>query len=146
MRAAQTIQHHMIWRTPCSLHRFIATAKVPSSPILSPWWWRCYVPLKCQFLQEPRDVISQETALFIVTAVSTSILTLSTNLKYYLKIRLKMKSKAIPVTGPRGQRGMRCWESQTVGPQMAVRMSAISACCTLPPINNFWCSFLLEAE
>jgi hypothetical protein len=42
---------------------------------LSPWWWRRYVPLKRQFLQEPQGITSQKTPFFIVTAVETSNLT-----------------------------------------------------------------------
>jgi hypothetical protein len=34
--------------------------------ILLHWWWRRYVPLKCQFLQEPHGVTSQKTTFFIV--------------------------------------------------------------------------------
>jgi hypothetical protein len=39
---------------------------------LSPWWWRCYIPPKRRFLQEPHGITSQKTAFFIVTAVKTS--------------------------------------------------------------------------
>jgi hypothetical protein len=42
---------------------------------LSPCWWRCYVPPKRRFLQEPNGVTSQKTIFFIVTAVETSNLT-----------------------------------------------------------------------
>jgi hypothetical protein len=31
----------------------------------SPWWWRRYVPMKCQFLQEPHNVTSQKMAFFV---------------------------------------------------------------------------------
>jgi hypothetical protein len=44
-------------------------------PLLSPWWWRSYIPAKHRFLQEPHVVTSQKTAYFIVTAVKTSNLT-----------------------------------------------------------------------
>jgi hypothetical protein len=33
---------------------------------LSHWWWRWYVPPKCQFLQEQHGVVSQKMAFFIV--------------------------------------------------------------------------------
>jgi hypothetical protein len=42
---------------------------------LSPWWWRCQVPPKRRFLQEPHDITSQKMAFFIVTTVKTSNLT-----------------------------------------------------------------------
>jgi hypothetical protein len=42
---------------------------------LSPWWWWCYVPPKCWFLQEPRGIWSQKTAFFIVTTIRMSNLT-----------------------------------------------------------------------
>jgi hypothetical protein len=43
---------------------------------LSPWWWRRWVPPKRRFIQDPHDVTSLKTALFIVTAVKISNLTL----------------------------------------------------------------------
>jgi hypothetical protein len=58
------------------VHRLLVTANVvPSSPILSPWWWRRYVPLKRQFLQEQHSLSSQKMEFFIVTAVKTTNLT-----------------------------------------------------------------------
>jgi hypothetical protein len=48
-----------------SMRRLLVTANVvPSSPILSPWWWRHEVPLKRRLLQEPHDATSQKTAFF----------------------------------------------------------------------------------
>jgi hypothetical protein len=45
------------------MRRLLVTANVPSSP-LSPWWWRCYVPPKHRFFQEPHVITSQKTAFF----------------------------------------------------------------------------------
>jgi hypothetical protein len=48
-----------------SVRRLLVTASVvPSSPILSPWWRRRYVPPKRRFLQEPQGVTSQNTPFF----------------------------------------------------------------------------------
>jgi hypothetical protein len=39
----------------------LVTANViPSSPILSPWWWRRYVPPKRPFLREPQELLSHD--------------------------------------------------------------------------------------
>jgi hypothetical protein len=48
---------------------------VSGSPILITVMMERYVPPKRQFLQEPRDVTSQKTTFFIVTAAKTSNLT-----------------------------------------------------------------------
>jgi hypothetical protein len=67
-------------------HLLVTPNVVPSSHILhshrrenlkfhiflSPWWWRRYFSQKHRFLQEPQGVISQKTALFLVTAVNIS--------------------------------------------------------------------------
>jgi hypothetical protein len=45
--------------------QFLVIANVvPSSLILSSWWWRRYIPPKFRFLQEPHGVTSQKTAFF----------------------------------------------------------------------------------
>jgi hypothetical protein len=50
--------------------RLLVTANVvPSSPFLSPWWRRHYVPPKHRFLQEPHDVTSQKTAFLLIILV-----------------------------------------------------------------------------
>jgi hypothetical protein len=70
-----TMKNGAFWDvTPCGsckyivflrrVRRLLVTANIPSSPILSPWWWRCPVPPKHQFLQEPHDITSQETPFF----------------------------------------------------------------------------------
>jgi hypothetical protein len=45
------------------------------SNTMSPWWWRCYVPPKHWFLQEPYGAAFQKMAFFMVTAVKTANLT-----------------------------------------------------------------------
>jgi hypothetical protein len=52
--------------------RLLVMANVVHNRVLSPWWWRRYVPPTRRFLQEPHCVTSQKTPFFIVTAVKTS--------------------------------------------------------------------------
>jgi hypothetical protein len=42
-------------------------AKVLSSLIFSPWWWRWYAPPKDRLIQEPHEVKSKKTALYTIT-------------------------------------------------------------------------------
>jgi hypothetical protein len=39
--------------------------------LLSPWWWRRYIPTKRRFLQEPHGVTSQRTAFFFASVLTT---------------------------------------------------------------------------
>jgi hypothetical protein len=64
--------------------KLLETANVPSSPFLSPWRWRWYVPPKHRFLQEPHGVTSKKMASFIIAAVKTS------NIPYFNKYECKM--------------------------------------------------------
>jgi hypothetical protein len=48
---------------------------VPSSPILSTWWWRTFILPKRRCLHEPLDVTSHKSTYFIVTTVKTPNLT-----------------------------------------------------------------------
>jgi hypothetical protein len=62
---ARSSLHHLSWG--------MSSLQTKGTQSLSPWRWRRYVSLKCQFLHEPRLVIiSQKTAIFIVTTVKTS--------------------------------------------------------------------------
>jgi hypothetical protein len=59
---------YTVWSVPCHL---LVTANVPTLPILLPWWWRRYIPLK-QVLTRATQCNIPKTAFFIVTAVKTS--------------------------------------------------------------------------
>jgi hypothetical protein len=59
--------------------RLLLTANVVLvHQLLSPWWWKAYVPPKRRFLQELHGVTSQKTAISTVTAVKISNLTIET--------------------------------------------------------------------
>jgi hypothetical protein len=62
----------------------IVRIAVSSWRIPSPWWWRRYYPPKLRFLQEPYGVISKKTAVFIVTAVKASNLTIFNLIEKFL--------------------------------------------------------------
>jgi hypothetical protein len=87
-RICYTFHDFQLWRIPSSgiLHcvalvriarsmlRLLVTVNVvPSSPILSSWRWKRYVPPKRRFFQEPQSITSQETEFFMVIAVKTNL-------------------------------------------------------------------------
>jgi hypothetical protein len=47
----------------------------------SPWWWRCHIPPKRRFLQEPHGVTSQKTPFFISDIICTMDASINLNWK-----------------------------------------------------------------